>query len=83
MIISDVIKLPALRPVGTESFEAALLLALIEKPLAFTDLVQRWLRLHPVDWISGQENTEAEAIESLIALFSKLEAFLYILVEGK
>ncbi|TVQ74598.1 MAG: methyltransferase domain-containing protein, partial [Oceanospirillales bacterium] len=82
VMISDVIKLPALRPVGTESFEAALLLALIGKPLAFPDLVQLWLKLHPTDWISGEQNTEVEAIESLISLFSKLEAFLYVLVEG-
>ncbi|NJK40536.1 MAG: class I SAM-dependent methyltransferase, partial [Acaryochloridaceae cyanobacterium SU_2_1] len=57
------------------------LLLLVEGPRSFQDLVEHRLRLFPHDWVTGTAMTMTKAAEELQVLLSRLEVFLYVLLE--
>jgi ubiquinone/menaquinone biosynthesis C-methylase UbiE len=79
--ISRPIPTPALAPVVLESTMAACLLPLWEAPQPFQTMVDRYRTLKLVDPITLEPVSEADAFEATKNLLSRLEAFLYILVE--
>ena len=57
------------------------LLLLIDGPQSFNDLVKHWLQSHPKDPITSVTRTLDVAQEELQAILSRLEVFLYILLQ--
>lgn len=79
--ISRYIPLPSLKPVIIDSLLSACLLPLWECPQSFTNLVQRWLMLQPRNPENLELKTEAQAIQEIQELLTKLETFTYLLLE--
>ncbi|MBL1211284.1 class I SAM-dependent methyltransferase [Geminocystis sp. GBBB08] len=79
--ISKYITLPTIAPVEISCNLSALLLPLWEKPQTFEELVAHWLKIQPINLITSEEKTKAEATEEIINFIIKLETFLYLLVE--
>lgn len=69
-------------PIYIESNMAACLLPLWEKAQSVTSLVERWRGVRPVDPITLEPVTETKAFDEIQELLSKLEVFLYLLLES-
>lgn len=75
------IDLPALGQVELDRMELAVLLPLWDGPQPFQTLAERYQTLLPINPITLQPLTLADAQASVQSLLSKLEVFLYVLVE--
>jgi ubiquinone/menaquinone biosynthesis C-methylase UbiE len=79
--IGSYINLPIKVPVEVDSAIAACLLPLWDAPQAFTSLVDRWLLIRPLDFVTLEPMSYETAFEEVKQLLHKLEVFLYILLE--
>jgi 2-polyprenyl-3-methyl-5-hydroxy-6-metoxy-1,4-benzoquinol methylase len=79
--ISKYVQAPALTPVMVGNSIAACLLPLWEGAQPFTSLVERWLKVRPVDAVTLEPVSQQRAFEEVKGLLSDLEAFLYVLLE--
>ncbi|MGB7441748.1 MAG: class I SAM-dependent methyltransferase [Coleofasciculaceae cyanobacterium] len=80
-VISSYVSIPAMAPVEIDGTVAACLLPLWEKPQSFQTLVQRWLKIRPLDLVTLEPVSEKKAFEEVKKLLSKLEVFLFVLLE--
>ena len=79
--ISRYVTLPALVPIFLESYMAACLLPLWEGACPAPSLVERWLKLKPLHPVTLEPVSEQAAWEEVKEVLSRLEAFLYLLLE--
>ena len=79
--ISRQITLPALAPVVIDSSAAACLVPLWDGSQPVISLVERWLKVKPLNPVTLEPITEMDALIEVKHLLSKLEVFLYILLE--
>lgn len=79
--ISRFVPLPAQGPVLLDCSRAACLLPLWEAPQPIAALVDRYQRLHPVNSITLDPLSQADAFAAVKQLLNQLDAFLYVLVE--
>ncbi|MEG4324938.1 class I SAM-dependent methyltransferase [Microcoleus sp. herbarium5] len=79
--ISRYVPLPALVPIFIESHVAACLLPLWEGACPAQSLVERWLKLKPLHPVTLEPVSEQAAWEEVKEVLSRLEAFLYLLLE--
>jgi 2-polyprenyl-3-methyl-5-hydroxy-6-metoxy-1,4-benzoquinol methylase len=79
--ISKYVQAPALTPVMVGNSIAACLLPLWEGGQPVPALVERWLKVRPVDAVTLEPVSEQKAFEEVKGLLSDLEAFLYVLLE--
>ncbi len=79
--ISSYVKLPTLAPIYIDSSIAVCLLPLWDNVCTVESLIERWLKIRPLDPITlefvGQQKAENEIKE----LLDTLEPFLYLLLE--
>ena len=68
-------------PVGVDSLSAGCLLPLLDAPQSLMNLVRRWQQIRPIDPVSLQPTSDAEAFELVKNLIMPLEELGYILVE--
>jgi ubiquinone/menaquinone biosynthesis C-methylase UbiE len=61
----------------------ALLMALMEEPYSMASLRDRWLKLQPFDLITMEPVTPDQVQATLIRLLTRLETFLYVLIENQ
>ncbi len=61
--------------------QAALLLPLWESPQRIADLVERWLKIEPIDPISLEPRSKTAVWDQVTQLLTRLELLLYILLE--
>jgi 2-polyprenyl-3-methyl-5-hydroxy-6-metoxy-1,4-benzoquinol methylase len=80
-IITHYIPLPATVPIAVESTMAACLLPLWEGTQPIMSLVERWLKLRPFDPTTLEPVSRETAFDQVKELLSRLEAFLYVLLE--
>lgn len=78
---SSYFSLPSNVPITVESSVLASLLPLWDEPQAMGTLIQRWLNIRPVDPATLEPTTQAQAFEEVRDLLTKLEVFLFILIE--
>jgi len=78
--LTKFISLPTTRPVNLESSAAACLLPLLDGPQPFMALVDRWLKICPVNPVTLEPVTQQAAIDTLKALLASLEVYLYVLL---
>jgi ubiquinone/menaquinone biosynthesis C-methylase UbiE len=81
LVISTFLEIPALNPVPVDSSVAALVLRLWEGPKPFSELVQLWQQLRPLNWVTMEPATTELASKEVIEILTSLEVFLYVLVE--
>jgi len=81
LTVSTFISLPALKPVIVSHSVAGLLLQLWQGPKPFQALVDIWQRAHAIDLVTLEPVSRAEAAQQVADALSKLEVFLYVLVE--
>jgi len=81
--ISKFIPLPTTKKILIESEVAATLLPLFDEPAPFPQLVERWLKIQPVDPITLESKAWDAAFTEIQKQVENLEAFLYLLVEKK
>ena len=79
--MSRYVPLPTLMPVVIESNMAACLLPLWEGEQPMRSLVARWLKVTPLHPATLESVSEATAFEQVKELLSRLESFLYVLLE--
>jgi len=79
--IGSYINLPIKVPVEVDSAIAACLLTLWDAPQPFTSLVDRWLLIRPLDFVTLEPMSYETAFEEVKQLLHKLEVFLYVLLE--
>lgn len=79
--ISRYVPLPALVPIFLESYMAACLLPLWEGACPAKSLVERWLKLKPLHPVTLEPVSEQAAWEEVEEVLSRLEMFLYLLLE--
>ena len=79
--MSRYVPLPTLMPVVIESNMAACLLPLWEGVQPMRSLVARWLKVTPLHPVTLESVSEATAFEQVKELLSRLESFLYVLLE--
>lgn len=79
--ISRYVPCPTMNPVNIDSSIAACLLPLWDEPQPVNTLVERWLQIRPVDPITLAPVSQEKAFEEIRQLLSKLETFLYVLLE--
>ncbi|MGL4622998.1 MAG: methyltransferase domain-containing protein [Chroococcidiopsis sp.] len=79
--ISSYITWPTSVPIGVESGMAACLLPLWEGAQSVISLVDRWLKIRPVDPITLDPVSQEKAFEEVKELLTNLEAFLYVLLD--
>ncbi|NJL41542.1 MAG: methyltransferase domain-containing protein [Leptolyngbyaceae cyanobacterium SM1_4_3] len=80
--ISEYISVPVAKPIYIDSyFAACCLLPLWERPQPVVELVNRWLQVRPYDPITLKPISEAESFEQIKEFMSRLEVFLYVLLE--
>jgi 2-polyprenyl-3-methyl-5-hydroxy-6-metoxy-1,4-benzoquinol methylase len=79
--ISRYITLPAMAPVEIDSSVATCLLPLWEQANPVMSLVERWLKVRPLNPVTLEPVSEMEALNEVKQLLSKLEVFLYALLE--
>jgi ubiquinone/menaquinone biosynthesis C-methylase UbiE len=79
--IGSYINLPIKVPVEVDSAIAASLLPLWDAPQPFTSLVDRWLLIRPLNFVTLEPMSYETAFEEVKQLLHKLEVFLYILLE--
>jgi ubiquinone/menaquinone biosynthesis C-methylase UbiE len=75
------LSLTALGPTLIDTATVALLLFLMEGPQSIASLREHWLKLQPLDLISLQPVTSEQAQATLVRLLSRLEIFLYVLID--
>ena len=79
--ISLYVPLPTLTPIVIESNMAACLLPLWEGAQQMPSLVARWMKLAPLHPVTLESVSEATAFEQVKELLTRLESFLYVLLE--
>ncbi|MEG4816034.1 methyltransferase domain-containing protein [Microcoleus sp. K5-D4] len=79
--ISSYLTLPTLVPIRIESSMAACLLPLWDGSQSMMSLVDRWLKIRPVDPVTLDRVSQEKAFEEIKELLTNLEAFLYVLLE--
>jgi len=79
--ISRYITLPTLVPIFIESHVAACLLPLWERACPAKSLMERRLKLRPLHPVTMQPVSEKAAWDEITEVLSRLEAFLYLLLE--
>ncbi|MBD2301036.1 class I SAM-dependent methyltransferase [Nostoc sp. FACHB-190] len=79
--VANYINLPLKGPVELDTNLVACLLPLWEGEQAFDSLVQRWLLIKPIDAVTLEPMSYAQACVQVQNLLSKLEVFLYVLLE--
>lgn len=80
--IGNHINLPILKPVEIDSTIGACLLPLWDEAQLFASLVERWQKIRPVDVITLEQVSDEDAFNQVKSLLSKLEVFLYVLLEA-
>jgi 2-polyprenyl-3-methyl-5-hydroxy-6-metoxy-1,4-benzoquinol methylase len=80
-IISSYITLPVLAPVEIDSTVAACLLPLWEETQSVMSLMKRWLKIRPFHPVNLEPVSEEKAFAEVKQLLSKLEVFLYLMLE--
>ncbi|NJR69750.1 MAG: class I SAM-dependent methyltransferase [Synechococcales cyanobacterium CRU_2_2] len=60
---------------------AAVLLPLWERPHRFPELVEHWLKIHPVDFVTSEPISHEKAAFDLRQFLTALEIYLYVLLE--
>lgn len=81
--ISRYIKLPTTTPFLIEISLAACLLPLWENSQPLDTLIRQWLKIQPLQLDSLEPKNPALAFTEVTELLTKLELFLYILIEKK
>ncbi len=81
-LVSEHLSLPAFKPVPVETNVAALLVKLWDGPLSFEDLTAFWQQTHPFDLVTLEPTTITTAQQQVADALSKMEAFLYVMVES-
>lgn len=79
--ISRYIKLPTTQPFLVETSLAACLLPLWEDSQPLAKIVAQWLKIQPLQLDTLEPKDEKIAFKEVIELLTKLELFLYVLVE--
>jgi 2-polyprenyl-3-methyl-5-hydroxy-6-metoxy-1,4-benzoquinol methylase len=79
--ISKHIFLSTFTPINIDSSVMAGLLPLWDKPQSMMSLVDHWLKIYPIDLITLEPTSEESAFNHLKDWISKLEVFLYLMVE--
>ncbi|MDY7003467.1 MAG: class I SAM-dependent methyltransferase [Cyanobacteriota bacterium] len=79
--ISNYVKLPTLFPVRIDNSIAACLLPLWDSVCTFESLVERWLKIRPLDPITLESVGQERAWEEVKELLDTLDPFLYVLLE--
>jgi hypothetical protein len=79
--ITRYVTLPALVRIFLESYTAACLLPLWEGACPAKSLVERWLKLKPLHPVTLEPVSEQAAWEEVKKVLSRLEAFIYLLLE--
>jgi ubiquinone/menaquinone biosynthesis C-methylase UbiE len=79
--ISQDVKLPASAPVEIDSTAASCLLPLWDGPQSVKSLVQRWQKIRPFNVVTLEPISEKDAFTEIKKLLSKLEVFLYVLLD--
>ncbi|MEQ8999216.1 MAG: methyltransferase domain-containing protein [Coleofasciculus sp. B1-GNL1-01] len=80
-VISNYVTLPALAPVELDSTVAACLLPLWDGSVLVKAIVERWLKIRPLDLVTLAPVSEQTAFEEVKQLLRKLEVFLYVMLE--
>jgi SAM-dependent methyltransferase len=80
-VISRYITVPTLNPVEIDSTVAACLLPLWQEPQPVRSLVERWLKMRPLHPVTLESVSKETAFEEIKQLLSKLEVFLYLLLQ--
>ncbi|HBB34437.1 MAG TPA: SAM-dependent methyltransferase [Cyanobacteria bacterium UBA8803] len=78
---SSYVTIPAMAPVEIDSTLAACLLPLWEGAQPFRSIVERWLKIRPLDLVSLEPVSEETAFEEMKKFLTKLQVFLYVLLE--
>lgn len=73
----------ALSSTFIDTSAAALLMALMEGPKSMAALCEYWLKLQPFNPITLEQVTIEQAQLNLIKLLTRLETFLYVLIERR
>ncbi|MBD2447597.1 class I SAM-dependent methyltransferase [Nostoc sp. FACHB-152] len=79
--VGNYINLPLKGPVELDPTLAACLLPLWEGEQPFDSLVQRWLVIKPINIVTLKPTSYEQACYQIQSLLSKLEVFLYVLLE--
>lgn len=79
--LSNYIAVPTIAPVEIESTVAACLLPLWEGVQPISSIVERWCHIRPVHLVTLEPMSEQTAWSEVKKLLSKLEVFLYVLLE--
>jgi 2-polyprenyl-3-methyl-5-hydroxy-6-metoxy-1,4-benzoquinol methylase len=79
--IGQFIAVPRLAPVLLEASVAAALLPLWDGPQPIQAIAQRYRQLRPVNPVTLEPISEAQAFAAVKDLLNRLDAFLYVLVE--
>jgi 2-polyprenyl-3-methyl-5-hydroxy-6-metoxy-1,4-benzoquinol methylase len=79
--LTTLLKAPASSSYFVNSSVLSLLLMLIDGPQPFQSLVDHWLLIHPKSLISLESMTTDQATTEVIKLLSRMEVFLYLLIE--
>lgn len=79
--ITQYIPSPTVTPFFVTSTMAACLLPLWDGPQPFRTLVERWLKIKPLDPVTLESVGEQEATSEIKSLLRSLEVFLYVLLE--
>jgi ubiquinone/menaquinone biosynthesis C-methylase UbiE len=79
--MGNYINLPIKGPLEVDINVAACLLPLWEAPQPFTVLVERWLKIRPLDMVTLKVVSYEKAFAEVRELLCKLELFLYVLLE--
>ena len=79
--ISRYIIVPTLGPVAIDSTNAACLLPLWDGPQSAVSLVQKWLAIRAEAGVNLEHATPETAFEEVKELLTRLEVFLYVLLE--
>jgi 2-polyprenyl-3-methyl-5-hydroxy-6-metoxy-1,4-benzoquinol methylase len=69
-------------PVAIDSLMASCLLPLLDAPQSLTVLVDRWLRVYPVNPVTLEPTQAETAFSMLKALLVRLEGWGYLMLEG-
>jgi len=79
--ISRYIVVPTLAPVAIESAIAACLLPLWDGPASVVSIVEQWLQIRSQIGVNLEPVSEQMAFEEVKEMLSRLEVFLYVLLE--
>ena len=82
-IFSKYITLSTLKPVTVDSALMSCLLPLWDSPRPFMELVQRWLIIQPLCLDTLEPKTEEQGFLEISELLTKLETFVYVLLEQR